>query len=991
MTSPALPVVQTFMTHRMSDAAIRMLATGRESETQQVMDAVARSLKAAPGALQHVVIYGPRGFGKSFMARLVQIETASLATPEAPIPFVLLPEEQQNLTRNPHALPAYIAHRIADLRTGEDHSWTEDMFQWPDPDKAARQWEEATATLEQELKRSLPQGKGMAIVVIENFDALLASVFKEEAAEQRLRKWLDSANNQIMLIATATGSVDMDYNRPLFQAFQSIRLEPWPPETCLAYFNRRREAEAKPSLDPAMEAKALAVADFIGGNPRLAQLLAEVLETQDALSVAGTMNALADKLADYYRRRIDDLPALAQGLLDALIRGGEPASQTELARRVGADGQHTIARVMQDLQRSDIIRGLPAPDSRETLYRVTDRVFVHFYRLRQGNQLTLKTPLATILDFLRAFYSRDEQKTQALQHLDAGRPAEARVFADLAREGGAAAKGARSAYVLGFGKRLQRIAKCSAEALPKPAEDILRDMETCPEGLLDALNKWKPATPLAKAARAIIGAQAWLHMGLEEQADHRLGQTLDDNQDAASQVLLHIERASLLEDVRGDDDGASRHFSLAGDANITELPKCLQSVAFRYRARALGESGRHEEALVAARNAAAVADKEGNLEDQAIALRLVAWSLGQLGRHEEAVATAREAAALAAKEKALVGQAIALRYAAWSLGQLGRHEEAISSARNAAALADKGGDLAEHATALRCAACSLDQLDRHEEVIATAHAAADLADIVGNSQEKAAALQLAAGSLYHTGEHQKALADALSALAVSESPRNPQNMSLAYMYAIEAAAHVSSPEALTAFTHWAARNTTIQQGAEKPSWIYWLDNGFAAAARARNWTAIDQLIEEQAERLADVYLDGSRIGAAIARTAAAEGRAAGFEAARGTLPRIGRIYGLTKNGVGRLWQTIVDLVSAFAKNCRDPGLIRDVAGLLTADLSPEAPGQATLLLALAQVDEADEPLAVLARMDPDVALWVRRLRDLPEPAEKPRRRKTRNT
>lgn len=115
--------------------------------------------------------------------------------------------------------------------------------------------------------------------------------------------------------------------------------------TCIVYFNRYlnrdRKAEEVVPLDAAAEAKARAEADFIGGNPRLAQLLADVLETQDALSVAGTMNALADKLADYYRRRIDDLPGLAQGLLDALVRGGEPASQTELAQRVGAEGDPT--------------------------------------------------------------------------------------------------------------------------------------------------------------------------------------------------------------------------------------------------------------------------------------------------------------------------------------------------------------------------------------------------------------------------------------------------------------------------------------------------------------------------------------------------------------------------------------------------------------------------------------------------------------------------
>ncbi|MDG4549035.1 MAG: ATP-binding protein [Candidatus Contendobacter sp.] len=693
MNVPAAPLVQTFLTHRMTDETIRTLATGREQEIGRIMDAVRRSLGAAPGALQHVAIYGPRGFGKSFVARLAQIETADLvAARGVPIPFVLLPEEQHNLTRNPHALPAYIAHKVADLRTGEDRSWAGAMFQWPDPEKEARQWDEAVDQLERELDLSLPAGRGMAVVVIENFDVLLASVFKEDVAEQRLRKWLDRPRNRIMLIATATGSVDMDYERPLFQAFQSIRLEPWSQDTCILYFNRRREAEALAPLDAAAEAKARAVADFIGGNPRLAQLLADVLETQDALSVAATMNALADKLADYYRRRIDDLPALAQGLFDALIRGGEPASQTELAQRVDAGGQSTIARVMQDLQRADIIRGLPALDGRETLYRVTDRVFAHFYRLRQGQQLALQTPLATILDFLRAFYSRDEQRAQAMRHLNAGRPAEARLFAELA----------------------------------------------------------------------------------------------------------------------------------------------------------------------------------GDVGEQVEALCLAAWSLSELGRHEEALATALESFALARS----------------------------------------------------------------------------VSDIF--------------------------------------------NIRLGATGAIRAAAHVPSPEAIDAFAIWVAEDEKTPQDEKEPDWRRWLKELFAAATRARAWETLDKLLETYSDRLPSGYFFWPAVGAAIARTAAAEDRAAGFEAARGVLPRVVRLYGLLKNPDLSPSSALSDIVSAFARDCRNSGLIRDVAGLLSPELDPKAPQQASLLRALAQVDEASKPEAVLVRMDPDIALWVRRIRDLPEPDEAPRRRRTRN-
>ncbi|MFO1423337.1 MAG: hypothetical protein U1F70_06735 [Candidatus Competibacteraceae bacterium] len=987
MNAPASPLVQTFMTHRMTDAAIRALATGREQETGRIMEAVRRSLGAAPGALQHVAIYGPRGFGKSFVARLVQIETADLAAARGvPIPFVLLPEEQHNLTRNPHALPAYIAHKVVDLRTSEDRSWAGAMFQWPDPVKEARQWDEAVDQLERELDQSLPAGRGMVVVVIENFDVLLAGVFKEDAAEQRLRKWLDRPRNRIMLIATATGSVDMDYDRPLFQAFQSIRLEPWSQDTCIRYFNRRREAEALAPLDAAAEAKARAVADFIGGNPRLAQLLADVLETQDALSVAATMNALADKLADYYRRRIDDLPALAQGLFDALIRGGEPASQTELAQRVGAGGQNTIARVMQDLQRADIIRGLPALDGRETLYRVTDRVFAHFYRLRQGQQLALQTPLATILDFLRAFYSREEQGVQAMRHLNAGQPAEARIFADLACEGVPAGNGFNG-YFGYFDWRLKRIASCCDEVIPVPIEQILRELKDHPEDIAHQIGQWKPATPIAKAAAAIIGAQALARMELMDQANERLIQEIAANTNPAAQVLLQYEWGDLLDSLRVDKVAAILCWDKAGNAIPAELPKPLRAFALCCRAFSLGQSRQHEEAIATARDAATLAAQTGDVSEQVVALRYVAWSLGQSRQHEEAIATARDAATLAAQTGDVREQAVALGVAAFSLGELGRHEEVIGTAREAAALAAQARDALLQAMALQVAAFSLGQLGRYEEATAMAQQAAVLFAQVGSIGKQAQALLQAGGLLILSGRYEDALSGALQSFALAQSVS-------AAAQAIIAARHVASPEAVAVFAKWVESDTTAAKKEDETDWRDFLVELYAAAVRAHAWDALDKLIESQADRLAGGgYLSFPRwpaVGAAIARVAAAEGRAAGFEAARGVLPRVVRLCGLRRNHNLALNSALSDIVSTFARDCRDPGLIRDVAGLLTPELALDAPKQASLLEALAQVDEAKNPQAVLARMDPDIALWVRRIRDFPEPTEKPRRRRTRN-
>ena len=52
------------------------------------------------------------------------------------------------------------------------------------------------------------------ILVVENFDMLIRDVFTEDGAEERLRKWMTRRDNRVMLFVTATGHVDMEYDRP---------------------------------------------------------------------------------------------------------------------------------------------------------------------------------------------------------------------------------------------------------------------------------------------------------------------------------------------------------------------------------------------------------------------------------------------------------------------------------------------------------------------------------------------------------------------------------------------------------------------------------------------------------------------------------------------------------------------------------------------------------------------------------------------------------
>jgi tetratricopeptide (TPR) repeat protein len=953
------------------------------------MSAIQRSRKASPGSLQHVVLYGSRGFGKSFMTRKVQIAAAQLPDDgRGPVLYVLLPEEQDNIQRNPHALLDTVRIKLANLRASGDSAYEEAHFFWPKPDMAAKFWDEATKNLEAALDTALPAGQGLVVVAVENFDIMLATLFRDEEDEQRLRLWLDRPGNRVMLLATATGTVDMDYDRPLFQAFEPIRLPPWTPDECIAYFNRRRKEEGKSDLAGEQLAKARAIADFIGGTPRLAQLLAAVLDSQDALAVADAMTALADRLADYYRRRIEDLPILARGLLDAMIRGGEPASATALAQRVEADGQSAIARVMADLQRADIIRGRPAPDSKETLYFVTDRVFVHYYRLRQGSRAANETPLATILDFLKSFYTRDEQRAQAIAHMGAGRLAEAGLFRRLAQDGEARAK---NRYTHRFAARLDRYCGAAPDLFPDCGADLLKRLEEEPETVwLDCPSP--PFAPSGDAIVATIRAQVFYRMGDPQRAREALEQALDAARgDATAQAILNWDLSILILNHFADRAGAARiAMRLPGPPQVHQIPPRLAVVCLYGQGWALQETGRYDDSIRISRAAAEGAERLGDAGMQASSLRIMAFALSKLGRHEEAVETATRAAAVAGQAEDKAEQATVLNYMAYALNELGRHEEAVETATRAAGVAEQGGDKAEQAIALKYMAFSLGKLGRIEEAIETATRAAGHAEQAGDKAEQADALRLMADSLHHLGRETEAWTKASEAFALSCQIGDHFTATRAALRALFAARHFPRSEAVAIFAAWV---TIWRENPEKAVFLadptVELESLFSAAARASAFEELDALLRQHGDWLAansqHIFLSWD-FGKDLARILAEDGRAAAYQAISGLLPRLADFAAKREGEENFRW--LLQALSGFMANCRDAGLLRDIADLLTGAPYLLALGTAILLRTLADFEEAGGTEKSLARVDPDLAVLIRRLRDLRDPSPPPEKRKS---
>lgn len=677
-------LIETFNTHRMSAAVIKAVATARDVELAEVMRAVRRAAEQPHSTAQHLIIYGERGSGKSFLLRLVEIEIERLAQEESlPIVAALLPEEQYNIRSVPQLIQA-----IAAKVRGEHWVFTMDFRPL---DEA---WEAAVAELDTALDQRFGQNLGRAVAMVENFDTLTRQIFgsgaavqkksagakaiEQNAAEQLLRKLMNRKDSRLMWIASATGTVDQDYERPLFQAFKAVDLKIWTSDDCIAYFNRRRDLDQQANLSLPEEARARAIAEFIGGNPRLAQLLGEVLATPDARSIANTLDALSDHLADYYRHRLDDLPPQSAALLDALIRKGEPCTQTKLAERVGASSQAQIADAFRYLQTSRLLAAVADKLGAGTLYRLRDRLFVHFYRRRYGDQAS---GLAPIVELLESFFTQREREEQARRHLEMGEWADARLYASsnlfmcLSSEGFC---WYRDDAVIGTPPELFQLAGLSTDA----AIETQTELKLHPEL---SIKRWRDAAKQAnlglnRTAALLLEAIALSRYKMDDQAEKVLEEALgkaEADRDKDSQILALDSLVNFVFNRRKDRNKTLELTRQIGELAGQAQNDIVQALAICNKAWILAIDGDdYLKAISALDEAAVLAEKANSQRLQARIFRIKAYSLNQLKCYKETISAAKQAADLAAAVKVVHYQIEALGFMSFALSILGEHETA---------------------------------------------------------------------------------------------------------------------------------------------------------------------------------------------------------------------------------------------------------------------------------------------------------------------------
>jgi hypothetical protein len=923
--------LQHFNPHDMGDAMVRKVATGREAVLAEILDTARQNL-AAPSN-QHLLAIAPRGYGKSFLARLAALHLADLRQAGLPVGVALLPEEQPNVTA-PHLLIEEI-RRVFEGKPADSVIPT-----WFDEGDDALAWGDALVKLDGALDSAFGPGQGLLVAMVENFDELLNNVFRDGDAQSRLRKLL-AEHPRLMLLATSTSAAqDKSYDARLFHAFRQLDLEPWTEQQCIDYFNRQLQALEREALDGEGEARARALTLFIGGTPRLATLLAEILADKDASKAAAVLDLLLDRLTPYYKHRIESLAFRPRKLLDALLRLGEPCSQSELAQRVGAT-QAAIAQPFQELQRERLVVGQRASGGREMLYRVTDRVLAHYYRKRFLDHGLALSPLEAIAEFLEAFFSADEKRGEAERLRQMGREADAAFMEMLAlREMGCSGSWRSHQHCLcayagviadGALWRFRHVLKEFREYRPKEALQQFQHVEgeTIPD------NEWLIGLLIAGSAGALLDDR-------RERAFRRLDEAVrlaaESENGTAEWRFAAFKLRGVWRWAKGDTRGAQADFQAAAD-----LAQDLESALFLRHANYEAIWTRPPEE--AEKHARQLLHEAREARDDFIAcraLRQIAWSLGRLGRHGEAAATAEQAIAIAEKlgdQRELVASTRGL---AWDLCRLERREEAVCKLEGAIRLAEEINDSYERAISTRLLASVLGRMGRREESLRAAEAALALAEALKNPQEQAWALLEIFRQSCALNQYERAVGAyagmlvAVGDAAEGDLPKPCQSLACAARAAL--AGHA-----------W----PRLQEGviAHPGQFVEFPPETAAALAQALSLKA---------------QSDPAAAFAAAARFVDALAPVLNGEDRRVAAPLQAQFTELFRAAMG-----------ALARGLQDPGLLRDIARRVAERMPPETESLCQLLEAAARYAESGGDPRSLERVDPDIAMAIRRTRGGP--------------
>jgi DNA-binding MarR family transcriptional regulator len=401
---------------RASSAELDRTFVARAGLLKELLDQLRTQVHAK--SLQHLLIVGPRGSGKTHLTTLLarRIRQGDLNQHWRPIQ---LAEEHWEVSTVRELILAAFEMLETEAKAGQplddpaglpDHLRPTAAIQALKRTADPKQGAELGIALLNELARRTGRRN---LLILENVDEILDAQFHDDFGLKQLRSELMTGSHSL-LIATSPGRVTglEEHDYPLFGLFRVYSLEDFSLQDLEELLRKRSELEsAADPQSPAADFQRRLVAEphrirallfLTGGNPRMALMLYRVLVQGDVHKAREELDRLLDELTNYFRERVKELPPQERKIVVALAKSGRAMRPSEIAAEIGLRPQQMSTLISRLIDRGHL-RLAPQREGKGRYYVLREILFRYWHHWRAQEREFL-----LFVEFLAAWFRREE-------------------------------------------------------------------------------------------------------------------------------------------------------------------------------------------------------------------------------------------------------------------------------------------------------------------------------------------------------------------------------------------------------------------------------------------------------------------------------------------------------------------------------------------------------------------------------------------------------
>jgi tetratricopeptide (TPR) repeat protein len=382
----------------LSDEDFLRAFVARQSVASRLIERLA---EVTPNGLaRHHLIIGQRGMGKTSMLRRLALATAA----DERLTKVLIPLSFREEQYNVHSLYVFWVNCLDALGDWFDRSGQASKAEELDRDVASLSGE-AGASLTLFNKWVEREGR-RPLLLLDNIDLIFAGLKKERGA---LLEFVQKPGGIVIVGGSATYlDTPSDPTQDLSDYFEITKLDRLTKQELIACLRslalaRGSEGEKVLRLIDKDSARIRTLHDLTGGNPRTLTLLYILLERDAGGDVFSDLERLLDQVTVLYKARVEDLPAQARVILDAVALAWNPTLASEVSTATLLDVT-VVSSQLDRLQKEGVIERVPVSKTTKSAYQISERFFNVWYLMRHGPRRQ-RSRLRWLTVFLRSFYT----------------------------------------------------------------------------------------------------------------------------------------------------------------------------------------------------------------------------------------------------------------------------------------------------------------------------------------------------------------------------------------------------------------------------------------------------------------------------------------------------------------------------------------------------------------------------------------------------------